>query len=319
MIAGVLLVLGDRRGAGSCGSGCGRSTGWARRRAIIAGGDLSPPRQPGHAADRGRAARARAQRDARPARGRVRQAPGVRGPAAPLPVGRLARAAHAARLDPRLRRAVPDGRGARAGGGRAGDAADRGRGGPDGRAGRGPARARAARRAARAGAPPGRRRRASRATRSTTRARPRPTGRSSCDAAHGADGARRSAPAAPGARQPAAQRDRPHARRHAGRGRRSRATATTSGSTCATTGPGLPTADADALFDRFWRAEGGRERGKAGAGLGLAIVAGIVEAHHGRVHAEDAPGGGARFTVLLPAAAFHPPGAGTIPRCIRVP
>jgi two-component system, OmpR family, sensor kinase len=78
-------------------------------------------------------------------------------------------------------------------------------------------------------------------------------------------------------------------------------------------GPGLPTADADALFDRFWRAEGGRERGKAGAGLGLAIVAGIVAAHHGRVQAADEPDGGARFTVLLPAAAFHPPRAGTIP------
>ena len=35
---------------------------------------------------------------------------------------------------------------------------------------------------------------------------------------------------------------------------------------CATTARGCPTADADALFDRFWRAEGGRERGKAGAG-----------------------------------------------------
>jgi two-component system OmpR family sensor kinase len=79
-------------------------------------------------------------------------------------------------------------------------------------------------------------------------------------------------------------------------------------------GPGLPTGDAEALFDRFWRAEGGRERGKAGAGLGLAIVAGIVAAHHGRVHAADAPGGGARFTVLLPAAAFRPPRAGTIPQ-----
>jgi two-component system, OmpR family, sensor kinase len=77
-------------------------------------------------------------------------------------------------------------------------------------------------------------------------------------------------------------------------------------------GPGLPTADAGALFERFWRAEGGRERGKAGSGLGLAIVAGIVEAHGGRVGAEDADGGGARFTVVLPAAAFHPPGTGTI-------
>ena len=44
-------------------------------------------------------------------------------------------------------------------------------------------------------------------------------------------------------------------------------------------GPGLPTDDPDALFERFWRAEGGRERGKGGAGLGLAIVAGIVDAH----------------------------------------
>jgi two-component system OmpR family sensor kinase len=67
-------------------------------------------------------------------------------------------------------------------------------------------------------------------------------------------------------------------------------------------GQGLPPGDAEALFERFWRAEGGRERGRGGAGLGLAIVAGIVDAHGGRVHAANAPGGGASFVVELPAA-----------------
>ena len=66
-------------------------------------------------------------------------------------------------------------------------------------------------------------------------------------------------------------------------------------------GPGLPTDDADALFERFWRAEGGRERGRAGAGLGLAIVAAIVDAHGGSVGAANAPDGGAVFSVELPA------------------
>jgi len=67
-------------------------------------------------------------------------------------------------------------------------------------------------------------------------------------------------------------------------------------------GPGLPGDDPAALFERFWRAEGGRERGRAGAGLGLAIVAAIVEAHGGRVSAANAEGGGAEFSVAVPAA-----------------
>ncbi|MDA0184000.1 HAMP domain-containing histidine kinase [Solirubrobacter phytolaccae] len=66
-------------------------------------------------------------------------------------------------------------------------------------------------------------------------------------------------------------------------------------------GRGLPGQDPGALFERFWRAEAGRERGKGGAGLGLAIVAGIVDAHGGTVSAANAPGGGAAFQVRLPA------------------
>jgi two-component system OmpR family sensor kinase len=65
-------------------------------------------------------------------------------------------------------------------------------------------------------------------------------------------------------------------------------------------GPGLPAASREWLFERFWRAEGGRERGKAGAGLGLAIAREIVVAHRGTIDAEDADGGGAAFVVRLP-------------------
>ncbi len=67
-------------------------------------------------------------------------------------------------------------------------------------------------------------------------------------------------------------------------------------------GPGLPGGDPAGLFERFRRSGGaGRERGPAGAGLGLAIVAGVVGAHGGSVEAGDAPGGGASFVVELPA------------------
>ena len=67
-------------------------------------------------------------------------------------------------------------------------------------------------------------------------------------------------------------------------------------------GPGLPPGDPQLLFERFWRAEGGRTRGKGGAGLGLAIVGEIVDTHGGSVEAANAGGGGARFRVRLPRA-----------------
>ena len=66
-------------------------------------------------------------------------------------------------------------------------------------------------------------------------------------------------------------------------------------------GPGLPVADGAELFERFWRATPARGRGPAGAGLGLAIVHGIVTAHGGTVTASTRPEGGAAFVVELPA------------------
>jgi two-component system OmpR family sensor kinase len=67
-------------------------------------------------------------------------------------------------------------------------------------------------------------------------------------------------------------------------------------------GPGLPQTGDDSLFDRFWRAEAGRERGKAGAGLGLAIAHTVVSAHSGQISATNALQGGAIFSVRLPKA-----------------
>jgi two-component system OmpR family sensor kinase len=67
------------------------------------------------------------------------------------------------------------------------------------------------------------------------------------------------------------------------------------------TGPGMRLEDAQRVFERLYRAEGSRSRRTGGAGLGLSIVASIVQAHGGRVELWTAPGEGATFRVLLPA------------------
>jgi signal transduction histidine kinase len=65
------------------------------------------------------------------------------------------------------------------------------------------------------------------------------------------------------------------------------------------TGEGLDDESPTRMFDRFWRAD--RARSGSGAGLGLAIARGLVEAHGGRIWAENRPQGGASVSFTLPA------------------
>ncbi|HKP74684.1 MAG TPA: ATP-binding protein [Longimicrobiaceae bacterium] len=66
---------------------------------------------------------------------------------------------------------------------------------------------------------------------------------------------------------------------------------------CADTGPGIAAEDLPHVFDRFWQARSTR---RAGAGLGLAIAKGIVEAHGGAITAESTVGQGSTFAFTLP-------------------
>jgi two-component system OmpR family sensor kinase len=65
-------------------------------------------------------------------------------------------------------------------------------------------------------------------------------------------------------------------------------------------GPGVPPEARATLFDRFVRVDTSRSRQSGGAGLGLAIVAAIIEAHGGEYGVHDRGGGGAEFWVDLP-------------------
>ena len=66
-------------------------------------------------------------------------------------------------------------------------------------------------------------------------------------------------------------------------------------------GPGVPEADLPRIFERFYRVDRSRSRDPGGTGLGLSIVKHLVELHGGSVRASTRPGGGAVFTVRLPA------------------
>jgi len=68
-------------------------------------------------------------------------------------------------------------------------------------------------------------------------------------------------------------------------------------------GPGLPPGHEERVFEKFFRHA---DKGRPGAGLGLAICRGIVVAHGGRIWAENRPGGGAAFRFTLPVPAERP-------------
>ena len=69
----------------------------------------------------------------------------------------------------------------------------------------------------------------------------------------------------------------------------------------ADSGPGILPEDLPYIFDRFYRGDPARTRSAgAGSGLGLAIARQLIHAHGGKIHAQNAPEGGAIFTLEIP-------------------
>jgi signal transduction histidine kinase len=79
-------------------------------------------------------------------------------------------------------------------------------------------------------------------------------------------------------------------------------------------GTGMAAEDLSHVFEHFYRGEKSRSRRHGGAGLGLAIARGIVEAHGGQIWAESAPGQGTTVRFTLPAVPRHAVGTQTRPR-----
>ncbi|MEJ5186692.1 MAG: HAMP domain-containing sensor histidine kinase, partial [Candidatus Geothermincolales bacterium] len=71
-------------------------------------------------------------------------------------------------------------------------------------------------------------------------------------------------------------------------------------------GPGIPREELPFIFHSFRRGSGARQADPHGAGLGLAVVKGVVEAHGGNVRVESEPGEGSRFAIFLPISGEAP-------------
>jgi signal transduction histidine kinase len=77
--------------------------------------------------------------------------------------------------------------------------------------------------------------------------------------------------------------------------------------TVSDTGEGIPPAQLERVFERFYRVDSSRAHREAGgSGIGLTIARTLVEAHNGQIRAHsDGPGHGTRFTVTLPGTRSH--------------
>ena len=71
----------------------------------------------------------------------------------------------------------------------------------------------------------------------------------------------------------------------------------------ADTGEGIRQRDLPKIFDRAYHADPARHRDSGGAGIGLSIAKGIIEAHGGRIWVESEPGRGSVFSFTLPKSA----------------
>ena len=71
-------------------------------------------------------------------------------------------------------------------------------------------------------------------------------------------------------------------------------------------GPGIAQEELGRVFEKFYRGRKTSARTE-GTGMGLAIAKGIVEAHGGRIRAENRPGGGTEISVALPLPDSHRP------------
>jgi two-component system phosphate regulon sensor histidine kinase PhoR len=72
--------------------------------------------------------------------------------------------------------------------------------------------------------------------------------------------------------------------------------------TVSDTGIGIPLADQERIFERFYRVDAARSREAGGTGLGLSIAKHIVEVHGGRLRVESDVGQGSRFSFSIPLA-----------------